>query len=456
MMASGVSTISFMAIPAMVACKGLANSGSAIMILCFAPVAAYITYPLLRRLTITSTWEYVERRFGLPLRLIGSGTGLFASMMGRVGIVILLPALAISAVTNIDPLWACIALGVVTTIYSTFGGYEAVVWTDVVQGILMLLGFSMIGATAFLSIDGGAAALWQYGHELDRWRLFITKFDIATPMIWFAFAGQTLQMMSFAADQGTAQRILSTPMKDVRKLAYLGAVFGTVVAFMAAWVGTSLFGYFKSSPEMLNPIMKNDQMVPLFIIQRMPAGIAGLLIAVLFAASMSTVSTSINGASVCFAEDFVKRFKKDISSKAEMRVMQALSFVAGLIGTGMAIFLLSAKLPTLFEGFVKIMALIGGGFVGVYSLGMFTRRANLPGAVLGVVSSYVMAWSIKLFAVAIPIHWSAWGLFTTVSCIFFGYIFSLIIPYKNGDLTGLTVWDQLSDEEAEARLNIKE
>jgi Na+/proline symporter len=134
-----------------------------------------------------------------------------------------------------------------------------------------------------------------------------------------------------------------------------------------------------------------------------------------------------------------------------MRSMQALSFIAGLLGTGMAIFLLYARMPTLFEGFVKIMALIGGGFVGVYSLGMFTRRANLPGAVLGVIASYIVAWMIKLHTVAIPIHWSAWGLFTTVSCIVSGYVFSLIIPYKNGDLTGLTVWDQITDEEAEAR-----
>ena len=456
MMASGVSTISFMAIPAMVACKGLANSGSAIMILVFAPFAAFVTYPLLRRLRITSTFEYLERRYGLPLRLIGSGSGILVGMMGRVGIVILLPALAISAVTNINPLWACIALGIVTTLYSTFGGYEAVVWTDVVQGVLMLVGFAMIGILAFLSIDGGASALWQYGHELDRWNLFITKFDVATPMIWFSFIGMVIQQMSFASDQGTAQRVLSTPMKDVRKLAFLAAAFGTLVAYMAAAVGMSLFGYFKSSPEMLNPIMKNDQMVPLFIIQKMPAGIAGLMIAVLFAASMSTVSTAINGASVNFGEDFVKRFKKNITSKGEMRSMQVLSFIAGLMGTGMAIILLYSQMPTLFEGFVKIMALIGGGFVGVYSLGMFTRRANLPGAVIGVIASYIVAWLIKLYTVAIPIHWSAWGLFTTLSCILFGYIFSLIIPYRNNDLTGLTVWDQLTDEEAEARLKNEE
>lgn len=447
LMASGVSTISFMAIPAMVACKGLANSGSAIIILLFAPFAAFITYPLLRRLKLTSTFEYLENRYGLPLRLIGSGSGIICGMMGRVGIVILLPALAISAVTNIDPLWACIMLGIITTIYSTFGGYEAVIWTDVVQGILMLLGFALIGIMAFFSIQGGMPALVQYGNELDRFQLFITKFDIATPMIWFSFIGMTIQQMSFASDQGTAQRVLSTPMKDVRKLAFIGAAFGTLVAYMAAGVGMSLFGYFKSCPEMLNPIMKNDQMVPMFIIQKIPSGLAGLMIAVLFAASMSTVSTSINGAAVNFGEDFVKRFNKKISSKGEMRAMQISSFVAGLIGTGMAIFLLYAKLPTLFEGFVKIMALIGGGFVGVYSLGMFTRRANLPGAVLGVISSYIVAWLIKLYTVAIPIHWSAWGLFTTFSCILFGYVFSLIIPYKNKDLRGLTVWDQVAEEE---------
>ena len=469
MMASGVSTISFMAIPAMTAAKGLAGIvGFPIVALIWVPVSMYITFPLLRRLKITSTFEYLENRFGIGLRLLGSFVGLITQLAGRIGIVILLPALAISAVTNISPLWAVLGLGIITTVYSTVGGFEAVIWTDVTQGILMLVGFAAIGVVAFMNIDGGMPQLIEWGSQLDRWTFLIAKWDLAVPMIWISFIQMGIQTMSFASDQATAQRVLSTPMKDVRKLAVMSQVFGVLVAFMATAVGVGLFGYFKSQPEMLNPVMQTDQMVPLIIIQKFPAGLAGLLIAVLFAASMSTVSTSVNSCAVMFGEDFYKRFNKKTTSQSEMLVMKVASTVTGIIGTLMAVFLLYAKLPTLFEEFMRIMALIGGGFVGVYSLGMFTRRAHGVGVIVGVVASYIVAGMLKLYTAQFYVHWGAWGTITTGTCILFGYLFSIVLP-KNllfriippkilapliavqQDLTGLTVWDQVRDPDLDEK-----
>jgi solute:Na+ symporter, SSS family len=454
MFASGVSTISFMALPALIACIGMASSGPAIFMLAGVLVSAFLTYPLLRRLNITSTFEYLERRFGVGLRLVGSFVGIVTQLMGRIGIVVMLPALAISAMTGMDPWKAILLTGIVTTIYSTLGGFEAVIWTDVAQGLLMFVGFSAIGVLAFMNIEGGWATFLEHGRALNRFNFFLVEFDWTIHMMWFAIFGQIIAIMAFASDQSTAQRVLSTPMRDVRKLAFLGGAFGIGIAYIVAAVGMGLFAFFKSNPELLTPVMKNDQIVPLFILHRVPVGLSGIMIAVLFAAAMSTVSTSINSCAVMFGEDFYKRFKKTTTSKSEMRAMQIFSLMAGTVGTGLALWLLSMPMPTLWETFLRIMALLGGGFAGVFGLGMFTRRTHELGAIIGVICSFIVAYFIQY--VPWDIHYGGLGLIIVTTCMVPGYLFSLILPWKRKPLKGLTVWDKLTIDEAEARLLVDE
>jgi SSS family transporter len=409
---------------------------------------------LLRRLNITSTFEYLEKRFGVPLRLFGASIGIAAQLLGRIGIVVMLPALAISTMTGMDPLIAILCTGAVTTLYSAAGGLEAVIWTDVIQGVLLTLGFISLGLLAFCNLEGGMDTLLAHGRELDRLNLFITEFDLTIGMMWFGIIGMILQLMSFASDQATAQRVLCTPMRDVRKLAFFSMGTGVVCSFIGAAVGLVLFAFFKSQPELLSPVMQNDQLVPLFIINKVPSGPAGLIVATLFAASMSTVSSSVNSCSVIFAEDFYKRFRKDVGSKEEMRVMQIATVVAGAVGTAFAVWLLYQPLPTLWEGFVRVMAMVGGGFTGVYALGMFTRRTHELGAIIGVVTGFVVAYTVQ--HIPFEIHYTGLMPITVGSCIISGYVSSLIIPWKRKPLTGLTIWDQISDKEAQARITAVE
>lgn len=452
LMASGVSTISFMALPALTACVGLAQKGPILFMIFGMLVSAYLTYPILRRLNITSTFEYIEQRFGLGLRLVGSFNSIIVQMMGRIGIVVMLPALAISTMIGLDPRISILAMGLVTTLYAAAGGFEAVIWTDVVQGLLLLFGFLFIGLLAFMNIDGGMTTLIQYGYELDRLNFFLWKPDLQIANAWFAILGFVLQTMAFASDQVTAQRVLAIPMKDVRKIAFMGGSFGIFVAFLSGAVGIALFGFFKNNPEFLNPVMENDQMVPIFIVNKIPAGMAGLILATLFAAAMSTVSSSVNVCGVLVGEDFYKRIFKNVNSKAEMRVMQAVTLISGALGTGMALFLLSLDLPTLWESFMRIMAYLGGGFGGIYILGMFTRRTHELGAIIGVVVSFFMAWFLNTSD--LHVHYSALGVFVTFSCVSVGYLSSLIIPWRRKPLTGLTVWDQVKEQVTDEELEV--
>jgi SSS family transporter len=440
--ATGVSTISFMAIPALIACTSLVHTFPAVFIIPGVLVGAFITYPMLRRLNITSAFEYLDRRFGRALRLFGSFNGIVVQMFGRIGVVVMLPALAISSMTGINPFYSVLAMGILTTLYSAAGGFEAVVWTDVFQGILMIVGFLLIGVLALANVPGGLPEVWRLGQEADKFRLAILDFDPTLPMIWFTILGTILGFLTFASDQATAQRVLATPMADVRKFAYLTGFNAVLVAVVAGAVGIFLFAFFKTSPEYLSPVMKNDQMVPLFLVNMVPAGISGLLLATLFAASMSTISSSVNSCSVLVAEDFYKRFRPQAGSRELMRVMQVTTLVAGAVGTAIALWLLQAPLPTLWETMNRIMALLGGGFGGVFILGMVTTRANQSGAIVGVVVAFVVAFVLQ--TTEVPVHYAGLGSLITLSCVITGYLASLVLPGSQKDLRGLTIWTMVS------------
>lgn len=442
LMASGVSAISFMAIPAMIGCTSLVFSGAAFFILPGIFVAAYITYPLYRRLNITSTFEYLENRYGLTLRLCGSALAILLQIFARMSIVILLPALAISALTTIPTSICVLLIGIITTLYSSAGGFEAVIWTDVLQGVLIFVGFILVGIIGYINLPDGFNTIKETGLDADKFRLFIFNFDFALPVIWISIIGMIIQWMSFASDQVTAQRISCTPLRDVRKLSYLSGILGFAIAIFAGAIGVILFAYYKTNPAVLDPFMKNDQMVPLFISKKVPVGITGLIIATLFAASMSTISTSVNTCAVLFGEDFVKRFKKNLSSKAELRCMQGMSIVAGTIGTFMAYYLISSKTPSIQQLNVELGALFGGGFAGVFALGMFTRRTHEYGAIVGILISALIPICLKFYFVGM-LHWSVWGFAGVISCMVFGYLASWVIPCKKKDLTGLTIFDQI-------------
>lgn len=449
--ATGVSTISFMAIPALIACTSLVHTFPAVFIIPGTLIGAFLTYPMLRRLNVTSAFEYLDRRFGKILRLFGSFNGIIIQMFGRIGVVVMLPALAISSMTGINPFYSVLAMGILTTLYSAAGGFEAVVWTDVFQGLLMIVGFLLIGLLALANVPGGLPEVWRLGSEAEKFRLMITETDLTLPMIWYSLLGAILGFMTFASDQATAQRVLATPMADVRKFAYLTGFNAVLVAFVAGAVGIFLFAFYKTSPEYLSPVMKNDQMVPLFIVNKVPWGISGLLLATLFAASMSTISSSVNSCSVLVAEDFYKRFRPQAGSTELMRVMQVTTLVAGAIGTAIAVWLLSAPLPTLWETMMRIMALLGGGFGGVFILGMMTRRANQNGAIVGVVTAFFVAYFLQ--TTEVPIHYAGLGSLITLSCVVVGYLASLVLPGPQKDLTGLTVWNLVSTRVKDEDLN---
>ncbi|MDF7826159.1 sodium/solute symporter [Pontiellaceae bacterium B12227] len=446
MFATGASSISFMAIPALTYRTNLVWFVPVLaMIPCYF-LQAYVIFPLLRRLQLTSTYEYLERRYHPALRLLASFQCIALQVFGRMSVVLLLPALAISAVTGMSVSLSVLLMGLLTTIYTSIGGFEAVIWTDVIQGILMLFGALLMSFMAIKGLSGGWGEFVEVGQTFGRFDMAILSFDHTLPIIWMFVMVTIVQQLTIVSDQPTVQRVFSTPMKDVRRVAGMGVFCGIAIAMVVNLAGLSIFAYFHAHPEQLDPGMTNAQVVPLYIVQRLPIGIAGLIVAALFAASMSTLSSSMNSVATLVAEDFYRRINKSSTDRQRLVLMKGGSIVVGCVGTGMAYFMAQLQIESMFQVWNEILALIGGGFVGIYILGMFTRRASSVGAVAGAVGSVVCTVLLKNLTDA---HWVFYTPVATGSCIAIGYVVSLVVPdSREKSLAGLTVFDSIKTSDA--------
>ncbi|MGB0370074.1 MAG: sodium:solute symporter family transporter [Opitutales bacterium] len=439
MFATAASSISFMALPAQAFRTNLVWFTPVLALIpCFF-LQAYVLFPLLRRLQLTSTYEYLEQRFHPLLRLLASFQCIAFQVFGRMSVVLLLPSLAISAVTGIDVSLSVLVMGILTTAYTSVGGFEAVVWTDVIQGVLMFLGALLISFVAIMSLQGRWGEFVEVGKDFNKFDLAIFSFDYAQPVIWLLLLSVFFQQITIVSDQTTVQRVFSTPLKDVRKIAAMSMVCGIGISISVFFAGVAIFAYFHGHPEQLIPTMTNDQIVPLFIVERLPVGVAGLIIAALFAASMSTLSSSINSVAILVSEDFFSRLKKNATDRQRLHLMKVVTLIVGSLGTGIAFYMAQLQIESLFQIFSELLALLGGGFVGIYILGMFTRRTHALGAAIGAISSVICTIMLKNYT---DVHWAAYTPAATFCCMIVGYLASILIPMAAVKNTaGLTVFD---------------
>lgn len=438
MFATGASSISFMAIPAQAFHSNLTWFFPVLLTIPMYFVTAYIIYPILIKMRITSVYEYLDRRYHPSLRYIASAQCILLEVLGRMSVVLLLPAIAISAVTGLDVFVSILIMGGLTTIYTALGGFEAVVWTDVIQGVLMLVGCLLMIVLAIWGLPGGMSEFIEVSQKYNKFRLAIWDFDYTVPILYIVVLGAFLNSISFG-NQAMVQRVFATPLKDVRKFAMMFTFCAILIALLVNFCGISIFSYFKANPQQLDIAMTNDQVIPLYIIQRLPVGVAGLIIAALFAASMSTLSSSMNSVASLFLEDFYKKFRTTTNDKEYLMVLKLSSMLVGVIGIGGALYMAAMNMRSIFETWNVIVAILGGGFSGIYILGMFSRRTNAIGAIAGVIASIIVTIWMKECS---NIHWLFFTPLSVIICMIAGYFTSILLPFgEKKNLKGLTAYD---------------
>ncbi len=437
MFATGASSISFMAIPAMAFATNLVWFFPGIMMIAGFFLQAYLLFPLLRKLEITSTYEYLDRRFNRGLRLLASAQCVVFQTFGRMSVIMVLPALAISAFTGLDVTVAVLLMGVLTTIYTAIGGFNAVIWTDVFQGLLMIVAPLLVIGYGVAGTEGGWSGSVDTALAYQKLNLLVTEWDFALPMFWMLLMGTLFTVVGVVGDQPVIQRVFSVPLNQVRRTALMSTVCGITISIFTYGMGIAIFGFYRSQPQNFAPGITNDQIVPLFIVQNLPAGICGLVIASIFAAAMSTLSSSMNSVATLVAEDFYRPLFPHATDAARLRVMKLVSYAVGAVGTLVAVYMARQDVTSMFATWNKVIALLGGGFVGIYILGVFTTRANSAGAIAGGVASILVTLVVDRLGL---VHWAVYSPVAIGSCLLVGYAVSAATGGSTRDLAGLTAF----------------
>ena len=434
-----LSAITFMAIPA----KTYATDWGMFMfnmtIIMVAPLIVFVFLPFYRRLNITTAYEYLEKRFNLTTRLIGS-TMFIVLQFGRIGVVLFLPSIALSVVTGIDISVCILLMGGLSIIYTVLGGIEAVIWTDVIQVVILLGGALLCLLIIASEVEGGFSAITDLALARDKFHLFDLHLDWTSLTLWVVLLGGIgANIISYGSDQTVVQRFLTT--KDERSAASsiwasAGLTLPGSILFFS--VGTALYAFYRLHPDMMNAVaLENaDAILPYYIITQLPQGVAGLLIAGIFAAAMSSLDSSMNSIATVITTDFYQRFSSRATPTSSLRVAKWATAIVGVSGTGFALVMATWEIKSLWDQINTFVGLFAGGLGGVFLLGMFTRTTHGVGAVSGLVASALVQMLVSFYT---PISFLLYTFTGIVSCMLVGYLVSLVVKQPPQDLRRLTI-----------------
>ncbi len=419
--ATGASAISVMAMPAKSFMTDWIYLSIGLAELLLLPLTIWVYVPLIRRSGVVSIYEYLETRFNTGVRLFGALLYVLMQVLARLSAVILLPAIAISTVTGLSVTACIILMGAVATLYTLLGGMDAVVWTDVVQAGVLIFSVLACFWVVLSRLDGGTVNLINQAYELDKLRLADFDWSLATPTIWVMLMAGMFTRLSGIADQNFVQRIQSTDSMRSAKLAaasQLGFALPMNLLFFA--VGTAIFLFYRAHADQLLPGIAQDGILPFFVTQQLPVGLSGLIIAGIFAASMSSVDSSIHSSATVVLRDFVLRVRQ-LDDRQQVWAARVLTLLLGLVGTGMAMLLSGIGIASVWDLFLLMSGLVMNGYAGVFLLGFFFPRVGAWQAMAGLLVSTLLVLYVHFqldvsFFMYVPIGMTA--------CVAVGILFS--------------------------------
>lgn len=436
--ATMLSSLTFMAIPAKAYATDWTFFWANVPILLLAPIVIAFYLPFFRRLDVTSAYEYLERRFGLGARLYGS-SAFILFQIGRQAIVLLLPSLALATVSDLDVRLCIILMGVLCVAYTVMGGMEAVVWTDVAQ-TAVLLGAAAVSLVIIVAGAGGPAAFWETASAAGKFHQFNWTLDPRTGAhaFWAILIGNLfINLVPYTSDQAVVQRYLTTrdEARSARAIWANAALCLPSTALFFA-IGTALYVYYRAHPSELDPAQATDTIFPAFIVANLPAGIAGLAIAGIFAAAQSTVSGSLNSVVTAMMTDFYRRFGPEISEPRALRLARWLTAGVGAFATLAALALAEWNLRSLWDTYNSLVGLAGSGLAALFALGIFTRRASGAGAIAGIIVSAIVLYWVQRHS---DLHFFLYAAVGFVTCFAVGWATSFALPGRSRPLAGLVL-----------------
>lgn len=396
-----VSSISYLALPG----KAFATNWNPFVFSLSLPLATWIGVrwfvPFYRRSGFVSAYQHFETRFGAWARVYAA-TCYLLTQLARMGTVMYLMALPLHVLLGWDIRLVIVVTGIVVIGYTFVGGIVAVIWTDAIQTAILVIGAVACAAIMLFSVPGGPAEVFRLGAAEDKFSLGSFGASLAEPTFWVVLVyGVVINLQNFGIDQNYIQRYLAAHSdREARKSLWLGGLLYLPVSAVFFLIGTALFAYYATNagalPEEYRDPARSDYVFPWFIVTVLPAGVTGLLIAAIFAAAMSTVSTSLNSSATIILADFYRRFVRPAADDRHgMRVLHVTTVLWGLAGIGIALAMIHVK--SALDAWWSLAGIFGGGMLGLFLLGLWAPRVTSRGALgavgLGVIAIVWMTFS---------------------------------------------------------------
>ncbi|MCR9296753.1 MAG: sodium:solute symporter, partial [bacterium] len=417
--ATMLSSLTFTGVPSKAFAQDWVYAVGNMMIPVVAVVAVVIALPFYRRIDATSAYEYLEKRFHWSIRAFGSLS--FSTFhVFRMAIVMSLTGLALAVATPLTATQSVLLMGLLSIVYCTLGGVSAVIWTDTLQTFVLMGGaviaivWMLAGAQQQAS-EGMLETALRYD-KLNLANLHLSPFD-AQIALWVIVLGAIGQnVASYTADQAVVQRYMTTRTEALAARAiWTNALLSIPATLIFFGIGTSLFLFYRSHPERLDPSITTDQIFPLFIARELPLGVSGLIVAAIFAAAQSTVSTSMNSVATTLVTDCFRPLLGRWNEHAFLRLAQTLTVLLGIAGTWLAVSFVDPEIRSLFDQFIKVIGLFMGVLGGLFVLGAVFRRANAVGAWCGACAGAMSMYAIWKYTAVNGYLYTAIGILVCVS-----------------------------------------
>ena len=386
------------------------------------PLTIKFFLPIYSSLDIDTAYHYLELRFGSKgLRVLGA-VMFIVYQVGRMSIIMYLPWMVLASLTGISVNVLIIIMGVIAIIYSYTGGLKSVLWTGFIQGSVLLIGVTFALIFLIVHLDGGMGAIFQTmsaEHKFLAVDQPIFQPNLLRDSVFLMIVGAGFNTMgSYVSSQDIVQRFTTTT--DTKKLNKMMLTNGALSIFIATvfyLIGTGLYVFYQQNA--LPPAAAQDQIFASYIAYELPVGITGLLLAAIYAAAQSTLSTGLNSVASSWTLDIQANLsKKELSFEKQTKIGQYVSLIVGIFSIVVAMVLANGGVKSAYEWFNGFMGLVLGILIGTFILGAFTKVANTFGATLAFIAASAVMIGVKYFVPAGTVSiWSYSIISITVSLV---------------------------------------
>lgn len=414
------------------------NSYDGTWVLWFAQLGIFIAVPLTinlflpvySRLRIDTAYHYLELRYNSKgLRVLGALLFIIYQI-GRMSIIMYLPSVVLAPLTGININILIIIMGIIAIIYSYGGGLKSVLWTDFIQGLVLIIGVLFTLVYLLFSIDGGIGEIFntlKIGKFLGPNELLFDP-NIFRSSVFIILVGAGINTFSsYISSQDVVQRFTTTTdIKQLRKMTFGNGFLSIGTTTVLYLIGTSLFVFYHQNPQLLQTTQQ-DQIFASFMVYQLPVGVSGLLLAAIYAASQSTLSTGLNSVATSWVLDIQDSFNNQISEEKQTKIAKLVSLGVGVIAIIVSMILANGEIKSAYEWFNSFMGLVLGVLAGIFVLGVITKKATSIGAYAGFLTSAIIVVYLKYNHPEVT-SWSYSIISIGVSCLV-GYMVSLIHLY---------------------------